>query len=209
MTTRRLGSILLLLLCTLLANAQPNNKDQLIDKAPLEPGLGDAAFNISPGDPRVRSAYLDAFRILSSASDCSEFYGGPAIATTVLTDLIKHMKYGYLPTGVSFQMSGVYGYVEDIDTGTTYRRFPSAVVNYNGSFFKSGGISGPRVPKVGSFMANTRAARALILMHEVGHLIQKNGRWLIRDDGDDWWQSRANTELIEQTCRAELKELDK
>jgi hypothetical protein len=49
----------------------------------------------------------------------------------------------------------------------------------------------------------------LILMHEVGHLIQKNGRWLIRDDGDDWGQSRANTELIEQRCRIELKELDK
>jgi len=50
-----------------------------------------------------------------------------------------------------------------------------------------------------------RAARALILLHELGHLIQdENGDWLIPDDGFDGRQSKANTLRVQQMCRKEL-----
>jgi hypothetical protein len=61
---------------------------------------------------------------------------------------------------------------------------------------------------VGSFAPGSRPARALILLHELGHLIQgDDGDWLIPDDGRDGWQSKANTLRVEQVCRAQLETL--
>jgi len=61
---------------------------------------------------------------------------------------------------------------------------------------------------VGNFAPGSRAARALILLHELGHLIQgDNGNWLIPDDGHNPPQSKANTLLVQQVCRRELDAL--
>jgi hypothetical protein len=61
---------------------------------------------------------------------------------------------------------------------------------------------------VGKFAPGSRAARVLILLHELGHLIQDdNGEWLLPDDGSDGARSKANTLRIQQVCRKELDEL--
>jgi hypothetical protein len=54
----------------------------------------------------------------------------------------------------------------------------------------------------------TRPARALILLHELGHLIRgEDGKWLLPDDGNDDRQSRANTQRVQAVCRAQLATL--
>jgi hypothetical protein len=61
---------------------------------------------------------------------------------------------------------------------------------------------------VGAFAPGSRQARALILLHELGHLIQgENGAWLIPDDGYNERQSAANTSQIQRVCRAQLAAL--
>ena len=158
----------------------------------------------------MRTAYLDTLQILSTENRCSEFYGGPQIAVTVLNDFVSHMAYGYLPFQVSFEMSGVGTRIQDLRTGRTYRRFDKMMVNYNGSFFKGLRLDFAKTPRVGSFAPNTRPARALILLHELGHMIQaREGGWLLRDDGREPNLSSRNTTLIEKECREQLHELDK
>jgi hypothetical protein len=61
---------------------------------------------------------------------------------------------------------------------------------------------------VGHFLPGSRRARALILLHELAHLIEgENGAWLIPDDGYNVEQSRANTLRIQTVCRAQLETL--
>jgi hypothetical protein len=45
----------------------------------------------------------------------------------------------------------------------------------------------------------------LILLHELGHLIQdNNGDWLLPDDDYDGVHSNANTLRVQQQCHAQL-----
>lgn len=62
--------------------------------------------------------------------------------------------------------------------------------------------------QIGHFTPGSRQARALILLHELGHLIQDgNGAWLIPDDGHNERQSKANTLRVQQVCHAQLETL--
>jgi hypothetical protein len=62
---------------------------------------------------------------------------------------------------------------------------------------------------VGSFSPGSRRARALILLHELGHLIEgPDGKWLLPDDGFDGQQSNANSLRVEKTCRVQLEALN-
>jgi len=160
---------------------------------------------VLPKDSLMKTAYHDALSILSVDNRCSGFFGGPAIATTVLDDFIGHVQYGYLPVATSFEMKGEGTDVRDLNSGAHYRRFARMTVNYRGAFYKDRNFSAERTPRVGSFSPNTRSARALILLHELGHLINRNGNWLIPDDGSDSWRSAENSRLIEQTCREQLR----
>jgi hypothetical protein len=68
--------------------------------------------------------------------------------------------------------------------------------------------SDPHVPKVGSFQPNTREARALILLHELGHLLKgASGGWLLADDGNDVRASERNTALVEKKCGTQIRSL--
>jgi hypothetical protein len=61
---------------------------------------------------------------------------------------------------------------------------------------------------VGRFPPGTRRARALILLHELGHLIEnENGAWLIPDDGYDDATSSRNTLVVQRACRRQLETL--
>jgi hypothetical protein len=158
----------------------------------------------------LTQAYSDVFKILSDQNPCSSFYGGPHVATTVLHDFYTHLKAQPLPREISLQMRGRTRVIRDNVTGTRYRLFDAAVVNTNGSFYQRRLDSLDRFPSdVGSFGPGTRRARALILLHELGHLIaSEDGRWLLPDDGLNGLQSKANTLRVQQACQAQLKRLN-
>ena len=157
----------------------------------------------------LTQAYSDVFKILSHQNSCSDFYGGPRAATTVLNDLIANVKSKPLLREISFQMTGRLTFVHDHSRGVVYRLFDRVIVNTDGSFYQRRTDPTRNVPAdVGTFLPGSRRARALILLHELAHLIEgENGAWLIPDDGFNVEQSRANTLRIQKVCRAQLEAL--
>jgi hypothetical protein len=160
-------------------------------------------------DWNLTRAYFDVFAILSNQNACSSFYGGPRAATTVLNGLVRLVKSELLDREVSFQMGGRSRVISDSATGARYRLFDRAMVNSNGSFYQRRSDPLRKYPSdVGNFPAGSRPARALILLHELGHLMEGgNGTWLLPDDAHDGPQSRANTLRVQQACRVELEKL--
>jgi len=160
-------------------------------------------------DWNITQAYIDVFKILSNPNTCSEFYRGPRTATIVLNGFVTRVKSQSLLREVSFEMAGPR-IIRDPATGASYRLFEKTMVNTNGSFYQRRADPLRKFPSdVGNFAPGSRAARALILLHELGHLIQdENGEWLIPDDGFDKTQSKANTLRVQQVCGKELKALN-
>lgn len=160
-------------------------------------------------DWNLKQAYSDVFKILSNENSCSNFYGGPRAAITVFNDFVAHVKPQLLLREISFQMEGEPRFIRDHSTGVLYRLFDKTIVNRNGAFYQRRVDLMDKFPSdVGSFFPGSRAARALILLHELAHLIEGgNGVWLIPDDGHDGRQSRENTLRIEEVCRAQLNAL--
>jgi len=157
----------------------------------------------------LTQAYADVFKILSSQNTCSDFYGGPRMATTVLNGFVTRVKSQPLVREVSFQMAGHPRLIRDPATGASYRLFERTMVNINGSFYQRRTDPMRKFPSnVGNFSPGSRAARVLILLHELGHLIQgEDGDWLIPDDGFNGEQSKANTLRVQGMCRRELDAL--
>jgi hypothetical protein len=157
----------------------------------------------------ITQAYADVFKILSTKNSCSNFYGGSRAAITVLNDLVEYVKPEPLVREVSFLMGGKLRFVRNTSAGVFYRLFDHAMVNTNGAFYQRRANPMRNVPAdVGTYVPGSRHARALILLHELAHLIEgENGTWLIPDDGFDIAKSHANTLHIEEVCRAELKAL--
>ena len=166
--------------------------------------------SVTKKDWNITQAYIDVFKILENQNTCSEFYRGPRTATTVLNGFVRRVKPESLVRGVSFEMAGSPLIIRDPATGASYRLFEKTMVNTNGSFYKRRADPLRKFPSdVGNFAPGSRAARALILLHELGHLIQdENGEWLIPDDGFDNKQSKANTLRVQQVCRKELNALN-
>jgi hypothetical protein len=159
-------------------------------------------------DFAVVQAYADVFKILSDQNTCSSFYGGPRPATIVLNSFIPAVESHRLLRDVTFKMSGRPQMRQDLVSGASYRLFEKVTVNSDSSFYQRRVDSVRFPPDVGSFPPGTRAARALILLHELGHLIQHaNGAWLIPDDGYDDSLSQRNTLRIQQACRTQLRAL--
>jgi len=157
----------------------------------------------------LTQAYSDVFRILSSQNACSDFYGGPHTATTVLNSFVTRVQSQPLLGEVSFQMAGHPRIIRDPSTGAVFRLFERTRVNINGSFYQRRTDPMRKFPSnVGNFTPGSRAARVLILLHELGHLIQgEDGDWLIPDDGFNGEQSKANTLRVQGMCRRELDAL--
>jgi hypothetical protein len=160
-------------------------------------------------DWNITQAYIDVFRILSNPNTCSDFYRGPRTATTVLNGFVTRVKSQSLLRDVTFEMDGPR-IIRDPVSGVSYRLFEKTMVNTNGSFYQRRADPMRKFPAdVGNFAPGSRAARALILLHELGHLIQdENGEWLIPDDGFDRTQSNANTLRVQLVCRKELNALN-
>ena len=161
-------------------------------------------------DWSIKQAYIDVFKILRNQNTCSDFYRGPRTATTVLNGFVIRVKSQSLMREVSFQMAGSPRIIHDPATGASYRLFEKTMVNVNGSFYQRRTDPMRKFPSdVGNFAPGSRPARALILLHELGHLIQDDhGDWLIPDDGFDGRQSRENTWRVEKVCREELNKLN-
>jgi len=166
-------------------------------------------LDFSHKDFELAQAYSDLFKILSEPNTCSDFYGGPLKATTVLNDFVPRVKPHRLLKELSFKMTGRPTIMHNPVTGLSYRVFDNVAVNSDGSFYQRRLDSLHRFPSdIGSFQPGTRPARALILLHELGHLIEaENGTWLIPDDGGDGARSNRNTLLVQHACRAQLDAL--
>ena len=165
---------------------------------------------VTKKDWNITQAYIDVFKILSDQNTCSDFYRGPRTATTVLNGFVRRVKSQSLLRDVSFKMVGSPRIIRDPATGASYRLFEKTMVNINGSFYQRRADPMRKFPSdVGNFAPGSRAARALILLHELGHLIQdEHGEWLIPDDGFDGRQSKENTFRVQQVCRKELNKLN-
>ena len=203
----------------LLLQAAPSHAQVQVEQANtdtesvvVEAAAGKAAENLlrpvalSKKDWDLTRAYFDVFSILSKENSCSSFYGGPRTATTVLNRFVTLVRPGSLVREVTFQMKGRPRLVHDGPSNTSYRLFDNSVVNVDGAFYQRREDLPRKFPAdVGTFRPGTRPARALILLHELGHLIQgHDGDWLLPDDGNDDRRSRANTVRVQAACRAQL-----
>lgn len=156
-----------------------------------------------------RSSYEDVFRILKAGNSCSDFFGGPRLAVTVFNQLTLQLRKR--PIGeraVAIRMSGSYTNYQDMMTGAMYRLFEDAAVNSAGPFAAPSVAREANYKRVGRFTIETRQARALILLHELGHLLRgKDGKWLLPDDGNRPDLSESNTRKVESHCISQLFEL--
>src|SRR5262249_46189485 len=130
-------------------------------------------------------------------------------ATTVLNSFLPGVESHRLLRDVTFLMTGRPRLLQDSASGASYRLFDKVTVNTNSSFYQRRVDALGKFPSdVGRFPPGTRPARALILLHELGHLIRgQNGEWLLPDDGFDDSQSQQNTLRIQRACRAQLQSL--
>ena len=160
--------------------------------------------NVTP----LERAYLDALNLLGQPGECRAFFGRGA--ERPLEDLVIELHEERMDNAsIGIRMSGPFTLFGQADENLSYRLFARAALNSQGPFFRAKNFPAePLVPNVGPFGPNTRAARVLMLMHELAHLIQgKNQEWLIPDDGGNPQLSRQNTSTIESRCRAQIRNL--
>jgi len=150
-------------------------------------------------------AYLDAYSILREDNACSRFFGGRA-AIEVLNHLARQLKPVYLQRTIGLRMTGKISYAMNNATKLSYRIFENAQLNTNGPFYRTSIFPiDASIPRVGEFSPNTREARLTILLHELGHMIQKpNGDWVLPNDGDDPITSKDNTHKVISVCRDQI-----
>lgn len=147
-------------------------------------------------------AYLDAFSILREDNTCSDFYGGPR-AIEVLNQLKQQLKPTLLDSTVAVRMTGKATRVTNLRYLLSYRLFDQAELNLSGPFYCGNALCSGRssVPSIGRFLPNTREARVTILLHELGHLIERpDKRWLLPNDGASAYLSEENTERVIAVC---------
>ena len=203
MKTRPLLAIALLLTAPCFAVSRTPSVEQQRTRLKL---LRDENQTIKP--TLVESAYLDTYKMLDANSSCGEFFG--IGARLVLDELVLQLRTKtILDTRVGVRMSGAFIIHFDAAESVEYRLFEHSDLNIQGPFFRSKVFPSERfVPNIGSFRANTRAARTLILLHELGHLIKrKDGAWLIPDDGENAGLSRLNTMTVESKCGEQIRAL--
>ncbi|MBC7930688.1 MAG: hypothetical protein H7Z38_08975 [Rubrivivax sp.] len=149
-----------------------------------------------------KAAYADVFHMLKDDNSCSRFFGGPNRAVEVFNQLARQLRSKSLGAdSIAIRMSGKYTKFYGALTGASYRLFEEAAINSNGPFAMRVPVPWLARRQIGRFPAQTRQARALILLHELGHLIEgADGKWLLPNDGDDAGLSDQNTRTVEAHC---------
>lgn len=162
-------------------------------------------------DRIIGSAYYDARSILNTSNPCSDFFGGSAVSLEVFNSFISRLKRDFYSVSIGMRMSGPVTSVLNVRTKTAYRLFDKVSVNANGPFYRSTvSRSEPTLPRIGSFLPNSREIRVLILLHELGHLMKgTEGNWLLPDDGGNVELSRANSQKIATVCGDQIRGLSK
>jgi len=162
-------------------------------------------------DKILGTAYYDTLSILSSRNECSDFFGGPSASVDIFNAFMGKVRKGYFSSSIGIQMSGATVNIFNLGTKTKYRVFEKVSINRNGPFYRRKYlISQPSLSGVGRFEPNTKEARVLMLLHELGHVIRgQSGAWLLPDDGGDEVLSRDNTRKIENVCAEQIKNLGK
>ena len=132
-------------------------------------------------------------------SPCAQWFGPDAL--TVLNAMrqtppvIKQKTDTPGATATGIQQS--YGQSRAGSYGK-YRLPTDFIVFTNGPFF-SGGKG-----QIGTYIAGTYGAQNLAILHELAHNIIKNGKYLIRNDGNDANLSRDNTNEVLKHCSDEV-----
>jgi hypothetical protein len=156
-------------------------------------------------------SYVDVYGILKDENECSRFFGGPAHAVEAFNEMSRRIKRKPLGNrAVGVRMSGGFVTYRNHQTGAVYRLFDEATVNSDGPFFKRFAEPGKgnKPTRVGSFRAVTRQGRALMFLHELGHVVARaGGEWLLPNDGNDRELSERNTRTVEKNCADELTAL--
>jgi len=162
-------------------------------------------------DGPLSVAYHDAMKILQSKNQCSSFFGGSEASVDVFGNFMASLRKEYLPSSIGLKMSGDYTNVINAATQVRYRLFDKATLNTGGPFYKQKiSSSTATIPPIGSFVPNSREARVLMLLHELGHLMRgRDGKWLLPDDGRSMAESLTNTRTIESVCGEEIRALAK
>jgi hypothetical protein len=155
----------------------------------------------------VPETYADVFGILSRENECSRFFGGPARAAEAFNQFARRLASSPLGDArVAIRMSGSYSIYHNLQTGASYRLFERATINRDGPFAPGGRPAAAPRTRVGRYASHTRPARALILLHELGHLLRgPGGGWVLPNDGGDYLLSERNTERVEAHCFEQLK----
>lgn len=178
-------------------------------KPPVDPAVISRLVLLASKDERklneLDKAYLDAYTILRDDNACSRLYGGPA-AIEALNELVRTLRPAYIDRHIAVRMSGETTIFRNAVTGFSFRLFEKAEINLGGSFYRSNAPSERRVPLVADFQPNTRKTRVALLLHELGHLVPgPDGKWLLKDDGDNLDLSVRNTEHVVDVCRDEIE----
>jgi hypothetical protein len=167
------------------------------------------ASQLAIKDARYVGAYHDVIHILGEKNSCSQFFGGPEAASLVFNQFAAGLTRTFNFSEVGIHMWGDFDVITNNEIGARYRLFNKAEINMNGPFYRRQIFStNQNIGPVGDFAANTREARALMLLHELGHLIQGSSKqWLLPDDGHDGSQSIRNTRTIEGYCGESIRRL--
>ncbi len=201
----------LFLIETVKANVPEASADTGAPATPADavPAPVPTPLHLTPKSKWFEDAYEDAYRILKAENPCSDFFGGAAKATEVLNQLVEQFKQKhYDNSALAIHMSGHYTQVVNAQTGASYRLFDQVMVNTNGPLVTPQVITSFHPQWFGHFRSDTRAARALILLHEIGHLVTgDDGRWLLPNDGNDAALSARNTGRVEGYCFKQLAPL--
>lgn len=154
----------------------------------------------------LNQAYLDALSILRDDNGCSAFYGGP-LAIESLNRLKEQLVLKHLDDTVVVRMTGETMKVTNLRYRlTSYRLFDKAELNLDGPFYRVSPSHPHRI--IGGFRPNTREARVTILLHELGHLIERpDKQWLLPNDGAVERLSDENTARVIAVCGRQIRSL--
>jgi hypothetical protein len=163
------------------------------------------------GDKFLRSAYNDTLRILERHNSCSDFFGGSDFSVRVLNEFVARIDKEYVSRDIGMRMFGRETIVVSEGSTKRYRLFDKVTLNQNGPFYRRRmPASEIFLPNIGSFEPGTDRARVLMLLHELGHLIENpQGKWLLPNDGADEYLSRENSVKVERVCGVEIRSLGK
>jgi RHS repeat-associated protein len=145
--------------------------------------------------------------ILSGVNACSAYFGQNAI--DALNALEQQLTRGY-PNGMNdtklgIRMSGPQtDHIKAGSSAPVYRTYDKAVINGNGPFYNRFSKT-----RFGNYDPGKAQSQSLQILHELGHMVYKNGKPLLADDGGSGLEgvSEDNTKEILKHCKAEIDKI--